>query len=49
MKRTAARNGWALERRFGEEGDGHVADVSLPLRRQLEEFDIVPLHSVDDN
>lgn len=26
-----------------------MTDVRLPLRRQLEEFDIVPLHAVDNH
>lgn len=29
-----------------EQSDGEVLDVSGPLRRQLEELDVVPLHSV---
>lgn len=32
---------------FGKKGDGEVADVRLPLGRQLEELDIVPFHSVN--
>lgn len=32
---------------LGKKSDGEVADVRLPLGRQLEELDVIPLHSVD--
>lgn len=32
---------------MSEDPDGEVLDVGGPLRRQLEELDVVPLHAVD--
>lgn len=32
---------------MSKDPDGEVLDVGRPLRRQLEELDVVPLHAVD--
>ena len=36
-----------LQNGFSKKSDGEVADVRLPLGRQLEELDIVPFHSIN--
>lgn len=34
---------------MSEDADGEVLDVGGPLGRQLEELDVVPLHTVDED
>ena len=38
---------FCLQNGFSKKSDGEVADVRLPLGRQLEELDIVPFHSIN--